>query len=588
MFKNQSGQLFILSIIVLGALVALTLLITSSAVTYKQRSQYSIEEIQAINLAEAGIDKAIATLNTSAGTYNGETKTTLPDGDFSVVVRDKNTTTKTIEVTGYVPSKSNPKVQKTIKIDVSKGIGASFNYALQTGDGGLDMGFNSRINGSVYANGDINMGFNSRITGDVYVAGGTQATPDQEVTCSSCQDYIFGKSVSSQSRLDVAQSFRPSQTATLNKVSIKLKKVGSPANLTVRIMGNTGSRPNMSDIKADATLYSSQVTNQYGDIEVSFVDPPTLNAGTTYWIMLDSSSNNSNYWTWALSSNTYSQGQPMWTSNWQSSSASWIAIVGDLNFKTFMGGSPTGVYGNFNSRVTGNVHANTIRDLTITGNAYYQAASDITAANQYPGSPDPGVQTMPLSDANIQSWKDLALEEGEHFGDITNCPSTLTAGKYNGSITLPNNCTVTVSSPIWITGDLILSYNSKIKLNSSYGTQSGVIIADRQVRLYWLDKIEGSGSPGSYLITISEYNSKDDPQEEDAIQVNFRDNEGILYANRGKISIGVSNRLTSVTAWKLSVGFDSVLTYDQGLAGAFFSSGPSGSFAAVKGTYQIK
>ncbi|MFH0937170.1 MAG: choice-of-anchor R domain-containing protein [Candidatus Daviesbacteria bacterium] len=590
---KEQGQIIILAVIVVGLVLVNTLGIIGGSQIFSQNTNYTLRSTQAVHLAEAGIDKAIASLNTTGGSYNGETKTLLGPGEYTVTVTNKNPTTKIVKSTAYVPSEAEAKSTKTIQIEISRGIGAAFNYGIQVGDGGLVMDLNSQINGSVYANGNIQMGINNRITGDVYVAGGVQPNPDQQSDCSvpSCGDFIFGKSVDGVNRLGVAQGFQPATTNRLNKVAIKLKKFNSPPNLEVRIVGsNAQGNPNKNDIKASTTLTSNLVTGSYNFVEVAFANPPNLNTETTYWILLlVQTADSSNYWSWSSdTSQGYTRGQAKWTPRWQSTNPTWNLLNADLGFKTYVGGQPTYIDGFIAGRIDGDAHANTMRNLNVTGAVYYQAISNVSAGSYHPNSPDPGVASMPLSDGNIAEWKEVAENAGVYNGDITNCPASLSSGKYVGLLHPPDNCTILVDSPIWFTGDVTLGYNTKIQLKPVYGSSSGTFIADGRITLYWKDAIEGSGTAGSYMILVSEFDSKNDPEERHAITFTYKENTGIVYANRGSILVAWGNHLTSVTAWKLHLGFDTSIDYDQGLAGAFFSSGPSGAFSVIKGTYQLK
>ena len=588
-YLNQSGQVFILAVIVLTLVMINTLLIISNSLQYSQNSRYAVGSIQATHLAEAGVDKAVASLNATGGNYTGEAETSLGIGTYSVTVTSIDGTTKLIKSTGYIPNKINPKVKRTVEIQVSKGIGASFNYGMQVGEGGLNMANNSYVNGSIYANNNIVMQNNAYITGDAYVAGGIQPVANQQSDCISpnCVDFMFGRT--SNSQLDVAQSFSATASAALNKVSLKLKKVGSPSDLTVRLLADNNGSPNKNAVLASGTLTANLVTAQYGFADITFVTPPTITTDTTYWIMIDTSANSSNYWYWASDSTQgYTRGTAKWSPNWSASNPVWNSISGDLGFKVYMGGIATSITGNSGVYIGGDAYANTLSNIRVLSDAYYQTANNLTAGTHHPGSADPPAQVMPLSDANLQEWKDLAQSNGVFSGDITTCPATLASGKYVGLITLPSGCTVRVFSPIWVTGNMSFGGSDTIQLDSSLGASSGAFIVDGIITLTNNNRIRGSGTQGSYLMLISEFNSIDDPTKRDAIVVGNNGNSGILYTNRGSATISNNNVFTSVTAWKLNLGNNVGVIYDQGLAGTFFSSGPSGAFSAVKGTYQVK
>lgn len=588
---DYSGQALVLSVVVVGLVLVNTLMIIGGSQLFYQNTTYITQAAQAVNLAEAGIDKALASLNTSGGSYIGESGTSLGVGSFSVSITSVSSNTKIIESTGYIPSITSPKVKRTIKINVTKGVGAAFRYGIQVGSGGLIMHENSIVNGSVYANGNIQMDNNAQIKGDAYVASGVESTANQESECVSlnCTDFFFGKNIDGQERLDVTQGFKPSTSNIINKVSLRLKKIGSPSDMTIRILRDNSGRPDKNNVLAAGTLASNLVTTDYGFVDVTFPAPPLLNAETTYWLTTDTSSNSSNYWSWSNDSlQGYTRGIAMWSYNWQSNNSDWTTINGDLDFKTYMGGVATSISGGNGTIITGDAHANTLRNLSISGGAYYQAKENITASSYHPGSSDPMAIPMPLSEGNVQTWKNLAQASGIYNGDINGCPPNLAAGKYQGSISLSSNCTVVVDSPIWVTGNFNMSNNNIIKLNPSFGESSGVFMVDSLITLNNGNKIQGTGTSGSYLILLSEFNSRDDPLGRAAITLTNQDNSGIIYSNLGLINIANNNNLTEISAWKIELGNNVIVNYDQGLANTFFSSGPSGSYSLVRGTYQLK
>lgn len=588
---NQKGQMFILALIVLGLVLINTLVIIGSALTFTSSSKYSLTSLQATNLAEAGIDKAVAAFNAS-GSYGGEDDTPFGPGTFSVNVSDLGAN-KLVEATGFVPNKTNPKAKRTIKIQLSKGDGVAFNYGVQVGEGGLDMGNNSIINGSVYSNGNVNMKNGASIDGDVFVAGGVQPTPEVESSCSgiNCTEFTFGKN--SNGELDTAQSFISPAGGLLRKVSLSLRKSGTPTDKTVRILADKNGEPDKNNVLASGTLFSKLVgSSVVGFIDVVFSSPASLTAGTTYWLMVDTSADSSNYFYWQGDTlQTYANGKAMWSPDWNTGNPDWnnITPVMDFVFRTYMGGVPTYVQGPPGSSPTvdvkENAHANTLNYLNVTKDAYFQAEDHLTVSGiKYPNSPDPAPAVMPISEPVIQEWRDQATQNGTVSGNITNCPATLEAKRYDGDITLPTNCTVTIKHPTWITGNLTLSSGDTLKLDS--GSSSGVVMVENFVSLGSNNIIQGSGTAGSYLILLSNFNTKDDPQGRVAIDVTNNGNSGILYSNLGSISISNNNSLTEVTGWKLILSNNVTITYDQGLAGAFFSSGPGGEYSVIKGTYQ--
>src|SRR5258708_22253207 len=88
--NSQQGQAFVLAVIVLAVVLVNALVIISNSLSIFRNSNYRIQDVQATNLAEAGIDKAVASLNANPA-YNGENNTPLGDGQYSVVVSNVST-----------------------------------------------------------------------------------------------------------------------------------------------------------------------------------------------------------------------------------------------------------------------------------------------------------------------------------------------------------------------------------------------------------------------------------------------------------------------------------------------------------------
>src|SRR3989338_11147749 len=137
----------------------------------KRQTDAAGNAVSVKHIAEAGIEKAAWMLNNDAG-YTGETATSFGDGEFSVAVNNITGSEKEIESTGFIPSAANPKISRTtkVKVEIDSTI-VSFNYGVQTGNGGFVMGNNSVINGNIYSNGTIVGANGAQINGDGTSAG---------------------------------------------------------------------------------------------------------------------------------------------------------------------------------------------------------------------------------------------------------------------------------------------------------------------------------------------------------------------------------------------------------------------------------
>jgi hypothetical protein len=339
-------------------------------------------------------------------------------------------------------------------------------------------------------------------------------------------------------------------------------------------------------VLASGTIPANIVTASYGFVDVGFTTTPAITTGTRYWIQLTSVAlNNTDYWVWQSDiSNPYpdTKGVAKWATNW--SGVSWTSVVSnDLAFRTFMGGVITSVVGAPGVVITGDTHANTIQNLTINKNAYYQVLSGATAAGYFPGSPDPAPQPLPISDGQLDAWKTAAQSAGTFTGNISTCRTTWASGKYVGNVTFSNGCSMTAQSPIWITGSFTLGNGNTIRLNNSFGADSGVIVVDGIVNVNNSNVVKGTTSGNSELMIISTYDSPANAGA-NAININNSGNQVVLYAGKGYINIANGNTLEQITAAKIIVANGVTLNYNAGFSSLFFSSGPSGAFSAVKGS----
>ena len=248
-----------------------------------------------------------------------------------------------------------------------------------------------------------------------------------------------------------------------------------------------------------------------------------------------------------------------------------------------------------NTTVVGNVVADSISNCTIGGTAKYDTRSSctVTGAITIP-NPDVFVPAdilpLPISEAQIDSWEQAA-EAGGVVGDQIYSSGVRTIGpkKINGDLILSNTAELVVTGTLWVTGQIILSNNAIVRLDASYGSSSGVIIAgiDESATAGYIEisnsaQVLGSGSTGSYIILLSQRE-----MGSNAIKTSNSSSAAILYAGEGQVEIGNNAALKEVTAYKLKITNNATVTYESGLQNASFSNGPGGSWAFVPGTYAI-
>ena len=170
--QRETGQALIISVLFLVVVLVLVSSLLDFVGLNVRGTRIALAREQALQLAEAGIDKAVWQLNQTAGSYIGETDTALSTGVFDVSVATISSVLREITATGYIPNKIDTIATKQIKVrSTIETTGASFFYGIQVGEGGLIMGNNTSITGNVYSNGVINGDSGAIITGDAFSAG---------------------------------------------------------------------------------------------------------------------------------------------------------------------------------------------------------------------------------------------------------------------------------------------------------------------------------------------------------------------------------------------------------------------------------
>jgi len=631
---SQRGQLLIIATIFLAVLFiiafSLSFTVTHTSSTVKKTNY----EKKSLNAAEAGIQKAISTLNDSSS-YTGETNTSFGDGQFTTSVTSINSTTKQIDATAYIPNAANPIITKHLRANATiDATFVSFTYGVQIGEGGLTLKQNSSITGSVYSNGSIIGENGSFITGDAYVAAGVDSSPDQTHdacatgSSSTCQNYDIGYTVSSQKRDDAAQRFKPNTSKNLVKTSLRLKKTGTPSDAAIMVIEDDDGVPSDSggDIVATGTLQGSLVGSSYGWIDITFTTNPSLVDSKYYWLVFDGGSyNSSNHYIWSYDNNTEgnylaANANGKYSENY--SNKPWNNVnsnsTGDLEFKIWLGSGTTVING---TTVKGDAHAHSITNTSkICGNAYYYDASTIdsnslnflnspenpcsspyTNGTGYQPTADPTPQAMPISDANITDWETSAVAGGTKT--CTSGSYVPTDGEALGPVKIPcdlnieNGQTITVNGPIWVAGNINLYQNAIIKLAPAFGGLSTTIIADDPANPTTkgiIDvnngvKVCGSAgydsvnnvcnpSNGSYIMIISAHHNA----TTNGIKLKNHSDGAIFYTSLSKIKVEQTASAKQITGWGVELENNSNIIYEVGLASSAFTTGPGASWTVAE------
>lgn len=604
-FSNlQRGQAALTAVIFfLVAATTIGIGFTSFAFEETATARKQLRAKQSYFLAEAGMEDAVYRIKKNKQISAQETMTI-----------DANTVTTNIsDISGGKEIIANGNFTnnvRRVKINLATDTtGIEFFYGAQVGEGGLEMGQNSRIEGAggtvgnVYSNGSVTGANDAKITGDLTVATGI--AEDVQARSTVCnQDNIVGET---NPVIDHAQSFQPSDSKPLAKISLYIKKVGNPSSRDVFITADNSGSPAQTSL-AQGTLSSSLVGTAYSWVDITFPTPANLTQGTTYWIVLDSNQDNNKHWIWCGDSNQgYGNGVGKYSQSWTANP--WTSITGDLNFKTYLG---SGVSSIDSVVVLGTARANAITNSNICGDAYYQTIDasslnflnsptsqtcdiPLTPGTAFPSEPDPPLLAMPISDGNITDWKNdagcgaqPAVSPCLYTGDYslsTNAslgPTTITGNL----LMTATNKTLTVTGTIYVQGDINIDNGSRIVCAASYGANSCLVLTDGWIHIKNNGIFQGSGSAGSYIMFLSTLPCDgtsvappcDDAHHNGAIDLHNGAAGAIFYTSEGMINLHNGVNVTEVTAYKLRLDNTAVITYEQGLVNAEFSSGPSGGW----------
>lgn len=574
--RREGGQTMIL-IIILFLAFSLTAIfgVVNPVIRHARATANILQSKQGYYLAESGVEDIIyrlrngkQTSSLNALTLNGE----LVETSITDTLSGKNITAE---------GDSQNFIRK-VEVNLVAGIGVAFNYGVQSGTGGFAMSNNAGVNGNVYSNGPISGANGAFISGsaissnsasfDISVENSAPATPSNSIT--------FGHSSGSQ---DLAQSFSVGEAGPIGKVSLYLKKVSTPSNINVKIVADNAGLPSAT-VLSSATLSASLITTNYGWVELPMPASSDLLVGSSYWVVLDTSTNSSRYY--MLGANdTYLAGQAKiggFGGSWNNTSPAGL----DGYFKIYLGGL-TGSINNVSigSSGTGMARAHAVNDVSVTGSLYCQTGSGNNKSCDT-SQADPSPLPFPISDGNIAQWQNKAESGTILIGDqlLDGGASNLGPAKIIGNLTLDNNHLLTITGTVWVTGNITINNASKIKLDSAYGVSSGSIVADGRVVIANGSSFAGSGQSNSYIMVLTTSNCPDSSScsGNSAILVGNNARAVILNAQKGTIRFSNNAAAKESTANLISLQNNAIITYESGLANVNFTSGPGGGYDIIK------
>jgi hypothetical protein len=294
------------------------------------------------------------------------------------------------------------------------------------------------------------------------------------------------------------------------------------------------------------------------------------------------------------------------------------SIIGNVFSAGPVTGSGNMIYGDvvstgasgiiYGIHATSSAYAHTIgsasQSTTIDKNAYYATTITNTTVGgtRYASSSDLASVALPISDDQITEWEGFA-EEG---GIISNCDNsgnyTITSSVSLGPIKIACNlviksssAVVTITGPIWVTGNITLQTGPTLQMSSSLGSQNVAIIADNPsaettsgvINVGQSTQFLNSGTTGSFVFLISQNDSVETGGSNTAISLSQGASALVAYAAHGLITLAQSVAVKEVTGYQISLSQSANVTYDTGLPSTVFQSGPGGGWSFVPGTYSI-
>ncbi|PIR82305.1 hypothetical protein COU20_03010 [Candidatus Kaiserbacteria bacterium CG10_big_fil_rev_8_21_14_0_10_59_10] len=582
--RRTAGMILVTALVFGAVLTTMAVALVNYTALNAKVTRASVAEAQALALAEAGIDKAVYELNQN-GSYTGESNTPLGAGVVTITVTNIDANSKRISATASVPNSTSPRAQASVHATASINTSVvAFHFGVQVGEGGVSMGNGAEIIGNIFSNGSISG--SGTVTGDATVAAGTAGSPDQSWTTENGTVGLGDVAA----RASVAQSFRPSTSSTLNKIQLYVRKVGNPNDITIRVMADDAGRPS-GTVLVTAVIPSSHVADDLSFAEAALESLIQVQADQTYWLVASLPVSSTSHYEWAVDTLAgYSRGEAAASAVWDDPDA-WSAVQGDLNFKIFLAGNQTSLS---QTTVEGNAWAQQLSNCTIHGDATFQSATTncTVSGTKYPNATSSPPGLMPISEAHIRQWEEDAEAGGVHAGDFTisnNGSATLGPRKITGKLTVSNGATLTLTGPVWVTGDISFSNTSHLQTSASLGNRAAILIADApgeesskgKVTLTNGMQVSGNGNPGSYPMILTTNTSGS------AISLGNNAEGIILYATAGTVQISNNAQARQITAHRLQMSNNSQVVYESGLSNSNFSGGPGGSWAIVPGTYAI-
>jgi hypothetical protein len=577
---TQKGQVIIINTLLFFALsVAIIFAVTSPVISSFQITKSFLKSKQAFMVANSASNEALYKLNTNKDLAGAEI-VNLAQGTATISVADVSGG-KRILIESDVDS-----YQRNYELNVAIDNGVSFNYGVQSGQGGFNMSGSAGIIGNIYSNGNVVGSGGPYVTGSAIAANISDpviVASNNSGTIDPPQQVNFGGNTTPQ---DFGQSFTIATSTPVSSIRILIKKSGTAwmNNITMRITSDNAGKPSKTTL-AQATISAATVSSSFNYLTVPLSSTISLTPGTTYWIVFDTATTWGQFYSLGANTGEYVTGiskTGTWASNnggtWNNTNPNTLDAYFDIN----VGGSTGLIQGvTVGSSGQGDAWAFQVNNSTVAGTIYCQAGSGNNKTCNTT-RPNPVQQPWPISDGNIQDWKAEAALGGATSTISLGGSTIRTIGpiKINGDLSVGAGSILNINGTVHVTGNVSVSGGGIIRINPTLGAQSAVIVADGRVSAGGGGQFQGSGSTGSYilLITTSTCPSGTGCSGDSAIEVSGGTGAVVLNAQKGTIEFSGGAQARQATANQIIMSGGTTVTYESGLQNPNFTSGPSGSY----------
>lgn len=167
--REESGFVMITAVVLMAVMGTLMALVMSVGTHTNFSTARGRSWTQAVHVAEAGVHKAIATLEAANGAYTGTFTGSTDEGNYTVTVSAQPRKRIRIDATGVVPGSAG--LGATRKLRVTMAPPSSFLYAMLSNTSVVTKG-NDVIDGDIWSNQNVLLEQNNIVHGAVTAATG--------------------------------------------------------------------------------------------------------------------------------------------------------------------------------------------------------------------------------------------------------------------------------------------------------------------------------------------------------------------------------------------------------------------------------